>query len=160
MDLELIVRKLLADYGAVRITTAATVISIAVSLLVTESLHIIQDGFPHDVTASQFIIPVLVPLIVAPIASYWTFAILERLINAELEKERLVENLTEALENVHLLSGLLPICAVCKDIRDDEGAWHQIEKYISENSESDFSHGICPKCLKDHYGKEIGLSDN
>jgi hypothetical protein len=133
IDLELFVRNLLAKYAAVRITTVATIISIALSLLITESLHIIQDGFRHDVAADQFIIPVMVPLIVAPIAAYWTFAILERLINAELEKERLIESLTAALENVHLLSGLLPICAVCKDIRDDEGAWHQIEAYISEN---------------------------
>jgi len=133
IDLELFVRNLLAKYAAVRITTVATIISIALSLLITESLHIIQDGFPHDVAADQFIIPVMVPLIVAPIAAYWTFAILELLINAELKKERLIESLTEALENVHLLSGLLPICAVCKDIRDDEGAWHQIEAYISEN---------------------------
>jgi len=154
IDLELFVRNMLAKYGAVRITTVATIISIALSLLITESLHIIQDGFRHDVAADQFIIPVMVPLIVAPIAAYWTFAILERLINAELEKERLVESLTEALENVHLLSGLLPICAVCKDIRDDEGAWHQIEVYISENSETDFSHGICPKCSKDHFGEK------
>jgi hypothetical protein len=153
-DLELFVRKLLSKYGAVRITTVVTIISIALSLRVTESLHIFQDGFPHDVTVDQFVIPVLVPLIVAPIASYWAFAILERLINAELEKERLVESLTKALENVHLLSGLLPICAVCKDIRDDEGDWHQIEVYISENSETNFSHGVCPKCLKDHFGEE------
>jgi hypothetical protein len=52
---------------------------------------------------------------------------------------------------VKTLSGLLPICSHCKKIRDDEGYWNQIEKYINDHSEADFSHGICPECFKNYY---------
>ncbi len=55
--------------------------------------------------------------------------------------------LTEALGRVKQLSGLLPICATCKKIRDDKGYWNQLESYISDHSEVDFSHGICPDCV-------------
>ena len=59
--------------------------------------------------------------------------------------------LQEALKKVKALSGLLPICADCKKIRDDSGYWHQVEVYFREHSEADFSHGICPECMEKHY---------
>ena len=62
-----------------------------------------------------------------------------------------VEGLQEALSKVKLLSGLIPICASCKKIRDDRGYWNQIEYYIREHSEAEFSHGICPKCANRLY---------
>ena len=65
----------------------------------------------------------------------------------KLAELRLRETLAErdgALERVRLLSGLLPICAGCKKIRDDEGNWQQIESYISQHSQAKFSHGMCP----------------
>jgi hypothetical protein len=52
----------------------------------------------------------------------------------------------EAVAQVKVLSGLLPICASCKKIRDDKGYWNQMEAYIHEHSEAQFSHGICPEC--------------
>jgi PleD family two-component response regulator len=64
------------------------------------------------------------------------------------EKEKLIVELQEALAKVKTLSGLLPICSSCKKIRDDKGYWNQIETYIRERSEADFTHGICPKCAK------------
>jgi hypothetical protein len=64
---------------------------------------------------------------------------------------RLAENLQKALNEIKTLRGILPICAHCKRIRDDEGYWQRIESYIHEHSEADFSHGICPECLKNHY---------
>jgi PAS domain-containing protein len=70
---------------------------------------------------------------------------------AEAEQERLVQELQSALARVKLLSGLLPICANCKSIRNDEGYWKQIESYISSHSEATFSHGICPECLNKLY---------
>lgn len=65
----------------------------------------------------------------------------------EKEKEALIVELTEALGKVKTLSGLLPICANCKKIRDDSGYWQQIELFIRERSEAEFSHSICPDCL-------------
>ncbi len=64
----------------------------------------------------------------------------------EEERQRLISELQEALSKVKTLSGLLPICASCKKIRDDKGYWNQIESFISEHSEAEFSHGICPEC--------------
>ncbi len=66
---------------------------------------------------------------------------------AEVERERLVDELRTALAEVRTLSGLLPICAHCKKIRDDQGYWHTVETYVRDHSQADFTHGICPDCL-------------
>jgi AmiR/NasT family two-component response regulator len=75
-----------------------------------------------------------------------------RRLNAELnhqnhEMEILIEELREALGNVKTLRRLLPICASCKKIRDDQGYWHMVEDYLSSHSEITFSHGLCPDCM-------------
>lgn len=70
---------------------------------------------------------------------------------AEEERERLVSELKEALSQIKTLSGLLPICASCKKIRNEKGSWEQVELYIRDRSNADFSHGICPECQKRLY---------
>ncbi len=65
---------------------------------------------------------------------------------AEKEKELIIAELQEALKKVNVLSGFLPICASCKKIRDDSGYWQQIEKYLKNHSDAEFSHSICPDC--------------
>ncbi|GAB4339958.1 MAG: hypothetical protein Kow0089_13280 [Desulfobulbaceae bacterium] len=65
-------------------------------------------------------------------------------------------SLEEALSQVKQLSGFLPICASCKKIRDDKGYWNQIESYIREHSEAEFSHSICPECAAELYPRFIG----
>jgi PAS domain S-box-containing protein len=75
----------------------------------------------------------------------------ERMV-AEGERERLIAELKDALTNIKTLRGLLPICSSCKKIRDDRGYWNQIETYIKTYSEADFTHGICPDCVKRLYG--------
>ena len=69
----------------------------------------------------------------------------------EREREKLVTDLTRALADIRSLRGLLPICSSCKKIRDDQGYWRTLEKYITEHSEAQFSHGLCPECLKQLY---------
>ncbi len=69
----------------------------------------------------------------------------------ETEREKIIRELQEALAKVKTLSGLLPICANCKKIRDDKGYWHQIENYIASHSEADFSHSICSDCQQKLY---------
>ena len=73
---------------------------------------------------------------------------------AEHERERLILELQDALAKVKTLSGLLPICASCKKIRDEHGNWHSLETYIRDHSEADFSHGICPVCREKLYSKD------
>lgn len=65
---------------------------------------------------------------------------------AEEERERLIRQLQDALAKIKTLCGLLPICSLCKKIRDDKGYWNQIESYLRQHSSADFSHGICPEC--------------
>ncbi|OPZ03735.1 MAG: putative transcriptional regulatory protein pdtaR [candidate division BRC1 bacterium ADurb.BinA364] len=67
------------------------------------------------------------------------------------ELRRLNDELRRALDNVKQLKGLLPICASCKKIRNDEGQWSEIEVYIRQRSEAQFSHGLCPDCAKKLY---------
>ena len=64
----------------------------------------------------------------------------------ERERESLITELREALARIRTLSGMLPICAACKKIRDDKGYWNQLESYISNHSDVLFSHGLCPDC--------------
>lgn len=69
----------------------------------------------------------------------------------EEERAQLIEDLREALATVKQLSGLLPICAGCKRIRDDDGYWATVEQYFSQHTEAKFSHGLCPKCRVELY---------
>ena len=64
------------------------------------------------------------------------------------EREKLIAELRDALANIKTLKGLLPICAGCKNIRNDEGYWQKIEDYIASRSEAEFDEGLCPDCLK------------
>jgi len=70
---------------------------------------------------------------------------------AEEERERLLRELQDALSQVKVLRGMLPICSSCKKIRDDKGYWTQIEAYIREHSDLEFTHGICPDCRRRLY---------
>ena len=69
----------------------------------------------------------------------------------EEEREKIIEELQAALTKVKTLSGLFPICSGCKKIRDDKGYWNQIEEYIQKYSEVEFSHSLCPECVKSLY---------
>lgn len=76
---------------------------------------------------------------------------MDRRKNRELELRRSNEELQKALREVKVLRGLIPICASCKKIRNDGGFWQQLEEYLSEHSEAEFSHGLCQPCIKRLY---------
>ncbi len=82
---------------------------------------------------------------------------------AEQEQRELAGKLQDALSKIKVLRGLLPICAHCKRIRDDKGYWGQLEVYIRDHSDAEFSHGICPDCAQkyypDYYEKTSGTKD-
>lgn len=67
------------------------------------------------------------------------------------DREQLIAELQKAAAEIKTLRGIIPICASCKKVRDDEGAWQQVEAYLREHSEAEFSHGICPDCLAKMY---------
>jgi hypothetical protein len=79
--------------------------------------------------------------------------------SAQEELQLKNKNLQQALSEVKTLSGLLPICSYCKKIRDDQGYWNQLEEYIHNHSAAEFSHSICPSCLKEIYPNRANLSD-
>jgi PAS domain S-box-containing protein len=110
-----------------------------------ETVRVRQDGTPIDVSAT-----------ISPIksadgnvhgASIVMRDITERK-RRENERTRLIEELTDALKRVKTLNGLLPICASCKKIRNDDGYWEQVEVYIRSRSNAEFTHGICPDCVR------------
>ncbi len=73
-------------------------------------------------------------------------------VNTHIKLSTTMQELANALKEVKRLNGLLPICASCKKIRDDQGYWKQVEMYLEENSGVTFSHGICPDCSESMYG--------
>ena len=74
-----------------------------------------------------------------------------RAIRYAIEREKLVVKLREALEQIKTLRGFIPICTSCKKVRNDQGFWQQVEVYVSNHTEAEFSHGICPGCFKALY---------
>lgn len=78
---------------------------------------------------------------------------LARQVMSLLELRQVSEQLAHALEHVKTLRGLLPICAWCKRIRDDQGYWKQVEAYLHSNTDADFTHGICPECMDKQRGR-------
>jgi PAS domain S-box-containing protein len=73
---------------------------------------------------------------------------------AAKEREDLIEKLQEALSEIKMLRGILPLCTFCKRIRDDKGYWEQVDIYIHKYSEADISHSVCPECMRKHYPDE------
>jgi hypothetical protein len=75
--------------------------------------------------------------------AYWNFSYVLR------------EQLDQALAEIEMLKGILPICSHCKKIRTDDGDWEQLEAYISKHSLAKFSHGLCPDCEREHYAESM-----
>jgi ligand-binding sensor domain-containing protein len=109
-------------------------------------------------------------VVTPPLTATWWFRLLSagtflallfgahrwRLALVEAREHELQLRVDEAMSRVKILKGLLPICATCKKVRDDKGYWNQIEQYISDHSEADFSHGICPDCIAKYYPRHRG----
>ena len=112
--------------------------AIVFSEIIVLAIDILWDG---KVSSKLLFAGFITPLLDALIVLIFFVAIIARLKNA--------------LAKVRLLSGLLPICASCKKIRDDKGYWNQIESYIRDHSEAEFSHGICPDCAKQMYSAYV-----
>ncbi|MFH1153112.1 MAG: PAS domain-containing protein, partial [Pseudomonadota bacterium] len=70
---------------------------------------------------------------------------------AQFEKENLIQELQALMDKMNALKGLLPICSSCKRIRDDQGCWNNLEKYVTQHSTASFSHGMCPECMDRMY---------
>ena len=119
------------------------------------------DGHIYSgVTISRFLITMTIIAIVAfgLESSRYRFSRLLSEKNQALLEEK--EQLEKALKDIKALSGLLPICSNCKKIRNDEGYWEQVEVYVRDHSEAEFSHGICPECIKKLYPEFKGKKNS
>jgi hypothetical protein len=94
-----------------------------------------------------------VPVIVSsrPLFDDGNFTGMLSVITDITERVQMEEALRESLAKIKTLGGLIPICASCKKIRDDKGYWQQVEVYIRDHSEAEFSHGLCPECAQRLY---------
>lgn len=95
----------------------------------------------------------LIPMVIDQVLQRYRLAEEKR--RADEERERLIKELQAALAEVKNLSGLLPICASCKKIRDDQGYWQAVEVYITDRFDAQFTHGICPDCMNQLYGDYV-----
>jgi sigma-B regulation protein RsbU (phosphoserine phosphatase) len=75
----------------------------------------------------------------------------QRVVELQESLEQRISDLETALSQIKTLQGLIPMCASCKKVRDDQGYWQQVEDYLMEHSEAAFSHALCPDCLKKYY---------
>ena len=82
---------------------------------------------------------------------YISAKLISRLREKEAKQAELISELENALNEIKVLKGILPICSFCKKIRDDQGYWNQVEVYVREHSNANFSHSICPSCAQKHY---------
>lgn len=115
-------------------------------LMYLPPLTAFQETFLDSTLLSIILFPVLYLLIFRPIRIH-----IELRRQAEEEKDALIDELRKAIDEVKTLRGIIPICASCKKIRDDEGFWQQVEDYIGHHSDAVFSHGICQECTRKLY---------
>jgi len=140
--------------------------AIAVLMLVGMTAYeILKQIISPDITIWQsHIVTILFSTVCATFVGYFIIRkqvkLSELLTKKNTESESLhreleanIEKLKYALSEVKILSGLLPICSSCKKIRDEKGNWIRLEKYISERSDADFSHGLCLECAKKLYSE-------
>jgi hypothetical protein len=152
--------QLLSAFMAVRLIVitgkknAWLLIALGISLMALrriESLFMLFSGQPVTPSLGLFEVVGLITSVLMFSGIYYIKPLFTSLVRSKEELRAMNEQLKEALANIKALKGMLPICSSCKKIRDDKGYWSQIEAYISEHSEAEFTHGICPDCARKLY---------
>lgn len=131
-------------------------LAILIILTLGTAETIIMLSLPHmDLTSSQAVIfdAVVLLMVSLPVVFFLVYRPMyiqiARQKCVEAEREAVINELKQALDEVKTLRGLVPICAWCKNIRDQKGDWKALEDYISNNSDAEFTHSICPECYKE-----------
>lgn len=106
---------------------------------------------PPEKMLRSFALAVMIPALIAPPIVWVLLDLLRQLRAAEHQQRELVKELTKRVSEVKTLRGLLPICAECKNFRDDSGFWHEVESFLTQHTEAEFSHSFCPDCLHKLY---------
>ncbi len=142
---------ILGRIGIIRMTIAAVLFFMLLASGLSVVIGILLDN--DNLIRSVFTASVCAFLIGTPVV-YSFFHLIRKLQVSQMELEVTNEQLRIALKDVKELSGLLPICASCKKIRDSKGYWNQLESYIESHSSAQFSHGLCVECAEALYGRE------
>lgn len=132
---------------------AGVVMGLLVSLASVLLFDWFFDGTPHALDFSlggllRAIVFCSLSILVASLEQHRRYVI------ASLEEAN--KKLRSALEEIKTLRGILPICSYCKKIRTEVGSWIEVENYVRKHSEAEFSHGICPNCMREHYADLYG----
>jgi hypothetical protein len=135
-------------HGIVYTTALISGVCIIISVLITAIAWELMEQPNFDFAV---IVAIICPLVIAPPVIYFYTRLSLKLEDRRHQLELVNKKLQLAFSEVKVLSGLLPICTSCKKIRDDKGYWNQIESFIRDRSEVEFSHGVCPDCAKKLY---------
>ena len=134
---------LLKRFGLPLTTLVLTLLVMGLSVTITHALLLVFQGYIDWVGT---VVSLLAPALILPLPMYGFLQLLLELDASEAEILEKNKALEQALHQVRQLSGLLPICASCKKIRDDKGYWNEVEGDIKAHSEAEFTHSICPDC--------------
>lgn len=107
--------------------------------------------FGFEVRVEREVLMLVSSIVAALMFFYLRYKSMEKLTVAQMGQESYQRQLELALQEIETLSGLLPICASCKNIRDDTGAWHAVETYVRDHSSAEFTHSLCPDCIKQYH---------
>ena len=137
-----------------RVIDLVVILVLAIVVFIVATLfdileRIVAFSQQHENWEIDEIITVSIFLVVA--LAVFSLRRFRELKSSECELKQRYNDLQETQREIHQLRGIFPICASCKKIRDDQGFWHQVESYIRNHSEAEFSHGICPECMKKLY---------
>lgn len=136
----------LENYSPLTLTVVGGAVAVVGSLLIVHvSLWI--AGWNPENWLMVHVPTVLCPLLIAPPMIYWHSRAIQEVARQRREMERMNARLTEALAEVRELSGLLPVCAWCHRLRDDQGYWSRVDAFLERHTKAEVTHGICPECL-------------
>jgi len=135
-------------HGTVYSTYLFTAVIVAVSTSITYFTVFYFNGV---VLHYEILLPTIVPIMIFPLPAKAFFDVVLKLEQAEKDLKQKNSELEVSIKNVKILEGLFPICSSCKSIRDEDGEWSAVERYIEKKSDATFSHSLCPDCVKDLY---------
>ena len=140
----------LKKYGCLKTNLAVSTTMVLMSVTLTSIALLLFQGY---IDTLGILIAMFAPLVIFPYPAHVFFSNVLKLNETRRRLREKNKALEQAMAQVKQLSGLLPICANCKKIRDDNNYWVEVDAYIKQHSNADFSHGLCPDCVKDLYGE-------
>jgi hypothetical protein len=147
------VEMVLLTYCVLPLPLVLQILTASVNTVAGPILHRLSDPAGQGMTQVAVLQAYFVANLLGIITSIQLHRRKRQLFAAALRQTELTANLEQALAEIRTLRGILPICAHCKRVRNDAGAWEQVEVYVRKHTHAEFTHDICPECAKEHFGK-------